>query len=976
MTIEAKLRITPLFDAVFSALSQLKREVQSVNGGTAAPSGGTSPLKPLSDGAARLGAQLLALRKQLDAVTTSPAGGAGQGDGGAPLALLTERAKALGAQLLALRQRLGGFQGASDDAGKSVKLTANEMRQLSPQITDIVTGLANGQSVLQVFTQQGGQVVDVLGGMGRAMTVLRSLLTPLNIGLGLMVGAIATVAVQALQGSRQSAELRRQLALTGEAAGQTADQVGHLAETIAAEQQVSINSVRETLISLVATGQYVDSTLGAAGRAITAISKLSGRSAEEVQKELDGLSTNVAAGALQLNRSYNFLTATQYEYIRSLEAQGRSQEAMRVALNELSSTIEGRTAHSLGTLQRLWLAVGKAVSDTLDKMRAIGRDETPEQALEKSIQSLTARLLELEQLKARGGRIAIGVGQGETQNQIDQVSADLNEAKRELARIRQRAADKSAAQQEENQKLLEASKQYQDALAEVDLAGTQKLLAQQEGFLDQRQALVERSYANGLLSARDQALQLNAIDQQRLAAQKAALERQLQIEQARVTEKPVDELAKQAKVSQIEAQLLGLEAKLRQAGTEGRTIVEADALNTARDNATAWAQIWQQAMQQVRQLAQQNAGARALRETDPQARADAEAAAKVAELRQQAADLERDLTLRISLAVDPAQKAALETQLKALARESQAAIDEQARQARVASFQAQLADLQQALQLQEQAIDAEVERGAITTSDGERKKFAARAQAIPQLERILQLQQQIAATPAERNDAQGAKQQIDVLKFQQTELEKVLRTSTQNGFSQFLVDITTKTKKAKEAVQDFALSVARSLLDLIAKRLGEQLVDSLFPSGGSGGSAGANGGSGSNGFWAAAAQFIASQFHSGGIVGAGGTARSMPLAAFAYAPRYHSGGIAGLAPNEVPAVLQVGEEVLTKDDPRHMNNLRSGIGDVSISVQVQGAQGDNGQLQGAGTALARVVRTSIEQWAAEQSRQGGVLARG
>lgn len=66
--------------------------------------------------------------------------------------------------------------------------------------------------------------------------------------------------------------------------------------------------------------------------------------------------------------------------------------------------------------------------------------------------------------------------------------------------------------------------------------------------------------------------------------------------------------------------------------------------------------------------------------------------------------------------------------------------------------------------------------------------------------------------------------------------------------------------------------------------------------------------------------------HTGGVVGSGGRVgsgngtRMVNPAMFAAAPRYHSGGIAGLAPNEVPAVLQQGEEVLTKNDPRHILN--------------------------------------------------------
>ena len=66
---------------------------------------------------------------------------------------------------------------------------------------------------------------------------------------------------------------------------------------------------------------------------------------------------------------------------------------------------------------------------------------------------------------------------------------------------------------------------------------------------------------------------------------------------------------------------------------------------------------------------------------------------------------------------------------------------------------------------------------------------------------------------------------------------------------------------------------------------------------------------------------VAGVFHTGGLVGGGRQAyRNISSLVFASATRYHSGGIAGLMPNEVPAVLQKGEEVLTKQDPRHRDN--------------------------------------------------------
>lgn len=57
---------------------------------------------------------------------------------------------------------------------------------------------------------------------------------------------------------------------------------------------------------------------------------------------------------------------------------------------------------------------------------------------------------------------------------------------------------------------------------------------------------------------------------------------------------------------------------------------------------------------------------------------------------------------------------------------------------------------------------------------------------------------------------------------------------------------------------------------------------------------------------------FANILHSGGTVGAPGPGRMVPALAFANAPRMHSGGWAGLRPDEVPAILQRGERVLSR----------------------------------------------------------------
>jgi len=57
---------------------------------------------------------------------------------------------------------------------------------------------------------------------------------------------------------------------------------------------------------------------------------------------------------------------------------------------------------------------------------------------------------------------------------------------------------------------------------------------------------------------------------------------------------------------------------------------------------------------------------------------------------------------------------------------------------------------------------------------------------------------------------------------------------------------------------------------------------------------------------------FAKVFHAGGRVGAPAPTMLVPQAVFADAPRMHSGGWAGLKPDEVPAILQRGERVLSR----------------------------------------------------------------
>jgi hypothetical protein len=115
----------------------------------------------------------------------------------------------------------------------------------------------------------------------------------------------------------------------------------------------------------------------------------------------------------------------------------------------------------------------------------------------------------------------------------------------------------------------------------------------------------------------------------------------------------------------------------------------------------------------------------------------------------------------------------------------------------------------------------------------------------------------------------------------------------------------------KQFASDFLLKIAEMILQAnILKAI--QAAEGVAGSG-VGGSVGGIGGTVSG------LVGLATASHTGGMAGAG-VPRQIHAAYFSNAPRLHAGGLPGLSPNEVPAILQRGEEVLARNDARNAMN--------------------------------------------------------
>ena len=124
---------------------------------------------------------------------------------------------------------------------------------------------------------------------------------------------------------------------------------------------------------------------------------------------------------------------------------------------------------------------------------------------------------------------------------------------------------------------------------------------------------------------------------------------------------------------------------------------------------------------------------------------------------------------------------------------------------------------------------------------------------------------------------------------------------------------------ARDSVRNFAASFLQMLAQILAQKAALNLINGLLGGGQSASFVGPQEPTVWQGLLGSFSKLAT--MHNGGIVGSpGGWSQSAPALAFAGAPRFHSGGLPGLAADEVPAILQRGEEVLSRDNPRNILN--------------------------------------------------------
>lgn len=484
----------------------------------------------------------------------------------------------IGKEAAPLIEQLGKVQGQMHGTGVSAAQTAAAMRMVPAQMTDIATQLAGGQSPFLILLQQGGQMKDSFGGIGPMFRALGSLITPTAVALAAAAVAAGGLTYAFFQGREESLQFQRTLALTGNAAGVTADSFEEMAKRLTDTTTATIGTSKELLNGLVATGQVGPKALEPMGSAMAKLKQLSGESSEKIVKDFASMSSGVAKWAAEHNKAYNFLTVEQHKYIKQLEQQGEKEKAMAETARLLDEALKER-APNLGALEKAWEGLGKMASWAWDKMLGIGREDSQEQMLAK----LQKKIAEQRAFIAQGGRKgwwgeSIG-GTEEAEQELREMEAEaaalaksINDAKAKAASQAAAAAKNQAAIERETSGQAQAE---DDAARDLRLALLKKASAERVNVLTLEQAALDKQRNQNLLDDQDYAQKKLAIDQKMLAEKIKLAQQERAIEAAKGASTKAEQDKKAARLASMDQGIAQLQTQQRAQGVAGVAVSKA-----------------------------------------------------------------------------------------------------------------------------------------------------------------------------------------------------------------------------------------------------------------------------------------------------------------------------------------------------------------------------------------------------------------
>ncbi|EPY5418668.1 phage tail length tape measure family protein [Klebsiella aerogenes] len=328
----------------------------------------------------------------------------------------------LNSKLAESRDALEKTQTQLGKTGQSAAQTANAIRMIPAQMTDIVVGLSTGQSPFMVLMQQGGQLKDMFGGIGPAIKGVGGYVLGLINPVTLAAAAVGVLGLAYYKGSQEQDEFYKSLTLTGNLAGKTSGQLADMAARVSVAANSTTGTAASTLNQLVSSGKVAGDALERVTTSIVEISDATGIATEKLVGDFNDIAVDPVAAITKLNDQYHFLTLATYNQIKALQDEGNQQEAARVATEAYANTMQQRANdihQNLGLLESAWDSLGKTAKSAWDAMLDIGREKSGEER----ISQIRKEIDWID--KAAGGKLFFGGRKTELEAELSNLQSQI-----------------------------------------------------------------------------------------------------------------------------------------------------------------------------------------------------------------------------------------------------------------------------------------------------------------------------------------------------------------------------------------------------------------------------------------------------------------------------------------------------------------------------------------------------------------------
>ncbi|MEI7250266.1 phage tail length tape measure family protein [Pectobacterium versatile] len=789
---------------------------------------------------------------------------------------------------------------------------AQAMRYLPMQITDAVTSLASGMPFWMVAIQQGGQIKDSFGGIGNIFELIANKMSELTgssddtgeslvetandaadageklhsmsggltlsrmgyIGLAAAVIAAGVAVVSVMNDQDAFSEA---IARTGNYAGVTAGQLEQMSQRSGGLNS-NYSQMRDVLAGLVNSGKFTADTLNSVADAASMMAELTGQSADEVVGEFLKMEKSVSDWAVNSNEKYHWLDAATYTRIKSLEEQGRTEEAIDVASEAYKNAASARLKRletELNWVARGWKSVKDHMAESINIAKGGVADVlnlySKSEARVRRIQDLRERLAFVdndpyanawgdsrqqyvqglrEQLagleKEKAAEDAATAAAAKKQQINDKAIAASRELEKTWANNRTEL-DKEADAVEETRKRYEAlwkTQAGQDTLRSRGVTSTDG-----ENFSGGQWDVDVAA----LDSTNKKAQQYNDTLRQTIA-QKGALT-QLDRVEAEIRNGSLSDATAEM---QSQARLLAKQADAQDAQIKAARDAAAETKRSAAENQRFVDSLVQQAAKQTQGTAATRAQEIATRNLTDEQRKLAEAAHAALNAREFG---DKNLQLQIDTmraSGDSAGASLLEVRNRysELRDEFTASgntegiswLDKllplEEAKIRTDALKKEMQDLLAWRSQQETSIQAQVQGGLLTELDGRQRLIELHTQVGAKIEEYLPKMRELATQPGEAGEnirglISTLESELGKLKESGNELTVAFKDGLQSGLQSSIMGLAKGTMSLGDAVGNLALSIINSMAQIAAQQLAMMATSAVMGSGG-----GAGGGAG------------------------------------------------------------------------------------------------------------------------------------